>query len=101
MRRKLTRHLICSAKTFVSVWHACMLTVARQAPLSMGFSRPQYWSGLPFPCPGDLPHPAIEPVSLRSAALTGRFFTTTTTFWKPISVWRTSLFMVGNRRISL
>ena len=38
-------------------------TVACQAPLSMGFSRQQYWSGLPFPPPGDLPDPGIEPVS--------------------------------------
>ena len=36
---------------------------ARQAPLSMEFSRPEYWSGLPFPPPGDLPDPRIEPVS--------------------------------------
>ena len=35
-------------------------TVARQAPLSMGFSRQEYWSGLPFPSPGDLPDPGIE-----------------------------------------
>ena len=39
-------------------------TVAYQAPLSMGFSRQEYWSGLPFPSPGDLPDPGIEPVSL-------------------------------------
>ena len=38
-------------------------TVARQAPLSMGFSRQEYWSGLPFPSPGDLPLPGIKPVS--------------------------------------
>ena len=38
-------------------------TVARQAPLSMGFSRQEYWSGLPFPSPGDLPNPGIEPGS--------------------------------------
>ena len=38
-------------------------TVARQAPLSMGFSRQAYWSGLPFPSPGDLPNPGIEPGS--------------------------------------
>ena len=37
--------------------------VAYQAPLSMGFSRPEYWSGLPFPSPGDLPNPGIEPGS--------------------------------------
>ena len=41
-------------------------TIAYQAPLSMGFSRQKYWSGLPFPSPGDLPDPGIEP---RSAAL--------------------------------
>ena len=41
-------------------------TVARQAPLSMGFSRQEYWSGLPFPSPGDLPHRGTE---LRSPAL--------------------------------
>ena len=38
-------------------------TVACQAPLSMGFSRQQYWSGMPFPFPGDLPNPGIEPES--------------------------------------
>ena len=38
-------------------------TVARQTPLSMGFSRQEYWSGLPFPSPGDLPDPGIEPES--------------------------------------
>ena len=38
-------------------------TVAHQAPLSMGFSRQEYWSGLPFPSPGDLPDPGIEPRS--------------------------------------
>ena len=38
-------------------------TVARQAPLSMGFSRQKYWSGLPCPSPGDLPDPGIEPWS--------------------------------------
>ena len=38
-------------------------TVAHQAPLSMGFSRQEYWSGLPFPSPGDLPDPGIEPGS--------------------------------------
>ena len=41
-------------------------TVARQPPLSMGFPRQEYWSGLPFPSPGDLPNPGIEPMSLMS-----------------------------------
>ena len=50
-------------------------TVALQAPLSMGFSRQEYWSGLPRPPPGDLPNPQIEPTSLTSPALAGGFFT--------------------------
>ena len=48
-------------------------TVARQAPLSMGFPRQEYWSGLPFPSPGDLPDPEIKPMS---PALPGGLFTT-------------------------
>ena len=44
-------------------------TVTCQAPLSMGFSRQEYWTGLPFPPPGDLPLPGIEPASLMSPAL--------------------------------
>ena len=54
-------------------------TVAHQAPLSMGFSMQEYWSGLPFPPPRDLPNPGIEPMSLTSPALAGRFFTTSAT----------------------
>ena len=50
-------------------------TVARQAPLSVGFSRREYWSGLPFPPPGDLPHAGMETASLVSPALAGGFFT--------------------------
>ena len=49
---------------FVTLW-----TVARQAPLSMGFSRQEYWSGLPFPPPADLPNPAIKPESPVSPAM--------------------------------
>ena len=45
-------------RLFATPW-----TVARQAPLSMGFTRQEYWSGLPFPSPGDLPNPGIEPGS--------------------------------------
>ena len=48
-------------------------TVARQAPLSKGFLREEYWSGFPFPFPEDLPHPGIKAVSL---TLSGGFFTT-------------------------
>ena len=50
--------------------------VACQAPLSMGFSRQEYWSGLPFPPPGDLPNPGTEPMFLVFPALAGGFFTT-------------------------
>ena len=49
-------------------------TVACQAPLSMDFFRQECWSGLPFPSPGDLPNPGIEPTSLMSPALAGVFF---------------------------
>ena len=49
-----------------------LLIVARQAPLPMGFLRQEYWSGLPFPSPGDLPDPGIEPAS---PTLAGGFFT--------------------------
>ena len=57
--------------------------MARQAPLSMRFSRQEYWSGLPFPSPGDLPNSRIKPVSLMSPALAGGFFTTSTTWEAP------------------
>ena len=50
-------------------------TVVRQALLSMEFFRQEYWSGLPFSLPGDLPYPEIEPMSPASPALPGRFFT--------------------------
>ena len=59
-------------RLFVTPW-----TVAHQAPLSMGFSRQEDWSGLPCPSPGDLPDPAIKPTSL---ALAGGFFTTSATW---------------------
>ena len=63
--------MFSSVWLFVTPW-----TVAHQAPLSMGFSRQEYWSGLPFPTPGDLSDQGIEPMSLVSLALAGRFFTT-------------------------
>ena len=59
---------------FTTAW-----TIARQAPLSMGFSRQEYWSGWPCPPPGDLPHPETEPASLTSTALTGGFLSMITT----------------------
>ena len=59
--------LFSRVRLFVTPW-----TVAYQAPPSMGFSRQEYWSGLPFPSPGDLPDPGIEPGSptLQADALT-------------------------------
>ena len=54
-------------------------TGAHQAPQSMGFSRQEYWSGLPCPPPGDPPDPEIEPASLEFPALAGGSFTTRTT----------------------
>ena len=62
--------------SFATPW-----TIALQTPLSMGFSRQEYWSGLPCPPPGDLPNPGLEVMSLTSPALGGRFFTTSAT-WK-------------------
>ena len=50
--------MLSHVRLFVTPW-----TVARQTPLSMGFSRQEYWNGLPFPSPGDLPNPGIEPGS--------------------------------------
>ena len=76
---------------FLKGHHACMLscfgrvqlsatlwTIALQAPLSMVFSRQEYWSGLLCPPPRDLPNPGIEPRSLTSPVLAGGFFTTST-----------------------
>ena len=76
-----------------TIMHPCMLScfscvrlcaalwlIARQAPLSMGFSRQEHWSGLSCPPPEGLPDPGIKPTSLRSPALAGGFFTTSTTW---------------------
>ena len=54
-------------------------TVVHQAPLSMGFSKQEYWSGLPCPPPGDLPDPGIKLASLMPLALPGGLFTTSAT----------------------
>ena len=60
--------LLSHTRLFATPW-----TEAHQGPLSMGYPRQEYWSGLPFPPPGDLPHPGIEP---ESPALVSGFFTT-------------------------
>ena len=67
---------------FVTLW-----TVAYQAPLSMGFSRQEYWSGLPCPSPGDLSYLGIEPASLISPTLADGFFTMRATWEAPYNVF--------------
>ena len=64
---------------FATLW-----TIGLQAPLSIGFSRKEYWSGLPCPPPGDLTDPGIEHVSLMSPSLAGGFFTTKATWEAPM-----------------
>ena len=74
----LTSHThvqMCSVLSQVRLF-AILWTVACQAPLSMEFSRQEYWSGLPFPTPGNLPNLGIKPTSPASPALAGEFFTT-------------------------
>ena len=64
---------------FATLW-----TVAHQAPLFMGFFSQEYWSELPFPPPGDLPDPGIEPASPASLALQADFFLTAEPSGKPL-----------------
>ena len=67
---------VCAAQSLSCVQlFATLWTTAHQAPLSMGFPRQEYWSGLPFPSSGDLSNPGIKPTSLVSPALVARFFT--------------------------
>ena len=66
---------------FLILW-----TVACQAPLSIGFSRQEYWDGLLFPTPGDLPNPEIKPASFKSPALPTGFFTTSATWEAPSAI---------------
>ena len=68
------------AQHFVTLW-----AVALQAPLFMGFSRQEYWTGLPCPLPGDLSDPGIEPTSLMYPALASEFVTTSTS-WEALIV---------------
>ena len=68
---------------FVTLW-----SVACQAPLSTEFSRQEYWSRLPCPPPRDFSDPGIEPESLMSPSLAGRFFTTSATWEAPLTLKR-------------
>ena len=70
-------HFSC-VQLYVILW-----TVACHIPLSMGFSRQEYWNGVLCPFPRDLPNSRIEPMSLTSPAWAGRFFTTSTTWETP------------------
>ena len=79
---------VCAVSHSETPW-----TVAHQALLSMGFSRQEHWSGLPFPSPGDLPDPGIEPASLASPSLASKFFTTSATWEAPfdyMDLWLSS-----------
>ena len=74
MHARVHAQSLSHVQLFVTPW-----TVAHQAPLSMEFSRQEYWSRLPFPPPGNIPESGIEPMSpasLSSPALAGGFFTT-------------------------
>ena len=67
--KALNKVSVNHVQLFVTPW-----TVAYQAPLSIGFSKQEYWIGLPFPSPGDLPNTGIQRPSLASPALADRFF---------------------------
>ena len=73
----MNTQLLSHVRLFGTPW-----TVAHQAPLCMGFPRQGYWCGLPFPSPGNLPHPGIEPASLTSPAVAVGLFTT-----EPLGSW--------------
>ena len=75
---------VCILRHLSHVGLFAIWAVALQAPLCMGFSRQDYWSGFPCPPPGDLPSPGIEPASLTSPSLAGRFFTVCIT-WETLS----------------
>ena len=76
-------------RLFATLW-----TMAHQAPLSMGFSRQEYRSGLPCPPPGDLCNMGIKPVFLTSSALLGRFFTTIATREAQDCLYNLSYFLI-------
>ena len=79
--RYLLIHVLSCVRLFVTLW-----TVARKSPLSVGFSRQEYWNGLPPPPAEDLPDTGIEPASFKSPALAGKFFTTSTTWGSPLEI---------------
>ena len=90
MKNKISGQKLVSVKLFadeitIDLEYVCSVvsdssetpwTVVHQPPLSMGFLRQEYWSGLPFPPPGDLPDPGFKPASPVLFCTEGRFFTT-------------------------
>ena len=89
-RSSLGLHSMCVyvLSSFSRVWlFVTLCTVAHQSPMSKGFSRQEYLSGLPCPPPGDLPNPGIERTSLMSPALAGGFFTTSNNWEAPFVVY--------------
>ena len=78
----MTRCCYCLVAKLCLILLCPLWTAASQVPQSMGFSRQESWSGLPFLSPGNIPDPGIEPMSLVSPALAGGFFTTVLS-WKP------------------
>ena len=89
--KPLNVYMLCCAKSLQSCSALCNpIDCSLPGLLSMGFSRQEYCSGLPFPSPGDLPDPGIEPVSLRSLALAGGFFTTRAT-WERHCSWHINI----------
>ena len=78
-------HFSC-VSLFLTPW-----IVAHQAPLSVRFSKLEYWIAWPCPSPGDLPDPGIEPTSLTSPALASRFLTTSATWEALLDVHFTSI----------
>ena len=74
----------CMLSRFSRVQLRDSVDCSPQAPLCMGFSRQEYWSGLPCHPPGDLPDPGVKPTSLTSPALASEFFTTSAT-WEALN----------------
>ena len=92
---------VCVLSCFSRVWVFALRTVALQVPLSMGFSKQGYWSGLPCPPPGDLPYSGIEPEVLKFPALIGGFFTTSATWEAHRTVIMGKLYSMGQVTASL
>ena len=86
-KKRNLKPLCMCAKSLQSCLTLCSpLDCSPQVPLSMGFSRQEYWSGLPRPPPGDFPESGIKPVSFMSLALASRFFTASST-WEDLKFY--------------